>query len=393
MNLEQIQEALQSERLDGWLFYDFRKSNPIAYQILSIPLDSFFSRRWFYFVPASGTPTALVSAVESHVLNALPGEKLIFRTWQEMRSHLEALLPAGSRIAMEYSPMNAIPYMSRVDGGTLELVRSFNVEVVSSANIAQRFIAQLSEAQMESHREAGRRLIAAKDALFAALGDDLRTGVALNEYSVAQRFTTLIQHVGLVFNDPPHVAVNANASNPHYATTSENHSPIQGGDLILFDFWARLPEEDAIMADYTWMAFAGTRDEIPVAQREVFEIVRRARDTGIAFIRSQLAANQHVEGRDADDATRAVIADAGYADYFVHRTGHNIGSIVHGNGANLDNLETQDNRILLPSTCCSMEPGIYLPEFGIRSEVNLLVHERDVEVTGTPVQQEIVALI
>ncbi len=393
MNLKQIQEALQSERLDGWLFYDFRKSNPIAYQILSIPLDSFFSRRWFYFVPASGTPTALVSAVESHVLNSLPGEQRIFRTWQEMRSQLEALLPAGRRIAMEYSPMNAIPYMSRVDGGTLELIRSYNVEVVSSANIAQRFIAQLSEAQIESHREAGRRLIAAKDALFAALGDDLRSDVTLNEYSVVQRFSTLIQRAGLALHDPPHVAVNANASNPHYEPTSQKHSPIRRGDLILFDFWAHLPEEDAIMADFTWMAFAGTRDEIPVAQREVFEIVRRARDTGIAFIRSQLSAKQHVEGSDVDDATRAVIADAGFADYFVHRTGHSIGTAVHGNGANLDNYETQDNRILLPSTCCSMEPGIYLPEFGIRSEVDLLVLERDVEVTGTPIQEEIVALI
>ena len=393
MNLEQIQEALQSEGLDGWLFYDFRKSNPIAYQILSISLDSFFSRRWFYFVPASGTPTALVSAVESHVLSSLPGDQRIFRTWQEMRSHLEALLPAGRRIAMEYSPMNAIPYTSRVDGGTIELIRSYNVEVVSSANMAQRFIAQLSEAQMESHREAGRRLIAAKDALFVALGDDLRTDVTLNEYSVAQRFTTLIQHAGLVLIDPPHVAVNANASNPHYEPTSENHSPIRRGDLILFDFWAHLPEEDAIIADYTWVAFAGTRDEIPPALHQIFEIVRRARDTGIAFIRTQLAAKQHVEGRDVDDATRAVIADAGYADYFVHRAGHSIGTAVHGNGTNLDNFETQDNRILLPSTCCSMEPGIYLPEFGIRSEVNLLVHELDVEVTGTPVQEEIVALI
>jgi Xaa-Pro dipeptidase len=246
---------------------------------------------------------------------------------------------------------------------------------------------------MESHREAGRRLIAAKDALFAALGDDLRVDVTLNEYSVVQRFTTLIQRAGLALNDPPHVAVNANAGNPHYEPTSQKHSPIRRGDLILFDFWAHLPEEDAIMADYTWMAFAGTRDEIPVAQREVFEIVRRARDTGIAFIRSQLSAKQFVEGSDVDDATRAVIADAGYADYFVHRTGHSIGTAVHGNGANLDNYETQDKRILLPSTCCSMEPGIYLPEFGIRSEVDLLVLERDVEVTGTPMQEEIVALI
>jgi Xaa-Pro aminopeptidase len=393
MNLEQIQETLRSEGLDGWLFYDFRKSNPIAYQILSISLDSFFSRRWFYFVPAFGTPTALVSAVESHVLHSLPGEQLIFRTWQEMRSKLEDVLPAGRRIAMEYSPMNAIPYMSRVDGGTLELVRSYNVEVVSSANMAQRFIAQLSEAQMESHREAGRRLIAAKDTLFAALGDDLRADVTLNEYSVAQRFTTLIQHMGLVLADSPHVAVNANASNPHYEPTSKHHSPLRRGDLILFDFWAHLPEVDAIMADYTWMAFAGTRDEIPVPQREIFEIVRRARDTGIAFVRTQLSVNQRVEGCDVDDATRAVIANAGYADYFVHRTGHNIGTAVHGNGTNLDNFETRDNRILLPATCCSMEPGIYLPEYGIRSEVNLLVHEKDVEVTGTPVQEEIVALM
>ena len=393
MKLEQIQEALRSEGLDGWLFYDFRKSNPIAYQILSMPLDSLFSRRWYYFVPASGTPTALVSAVESHVLNSLPGEQHIFRTWQEMRSYLEILLPAGRQIAMEYSPMNAIPYMSRVDGGTLELIRSYNVEVVSSANMAQRFIAQLSAAQMESHREAGRRLIAAKDALFVALGDDLRAGITLNEYNVVQRFSTLMQHAGLILNDPPHVAVNANASNPHYEPTSDKHSPIQRGDVILFDFWAHLPEEDAIMADYTWMAFAGTRDEIPAPQREIFEIVRRARDAGIAFIHTQLFAKQSVEGSAVDDATRAVIDEAGYADYFVHRTGHSIGTAVHGNGTNLDNFETQDNRILLPSTCCSMEPGIYLPEFGMRSEVNLLVHEQDVEVTGTPVQEEIVALL
>jgi len=393
MNLELIQQALQSEGLDGWLFFDFRKSNPIAYQVLSIPLDTFFSRRWFYFMPAKGTPTALVSAVESHVLQAVPGEKRVFRTWQEMQFHLGTILPTGSLIAMEYSPLNAIPYMSRVDGGTLELIRSFGVEVVSSANIAQRFIAQLSEAQMESHREAGRRLIAAKDALFAALGDDLRSGVPLNEYSVARRFATLIQHQGLVLADPPHVAVNANASNPHFEPTSENHSPIQRGDLILFDFWARLPEAEAIIADYTWMAFAGTKDEIPARQNEVFGIVRRARDTGIAFVHNQLAANQSVEGRQVDDVTRGVIADAGYADCFVHRTGHNIGTVVHGNGTNLDNFETQDNRILLPATCCSMEPGIYLPEFGMRSEVNLLIHEHDVEVTGTPVQEEIVALL
>ncbi len=394
MQLDAIQQTLQSEHLDGWLFYDFRKSNPIAYQVLGLPFDAFYSRRWFYFIPAQGQPAALVSAVESHVLGALPGQCLVFRTWQEMQAYLRSLLRADTRIAMEYSPMNAIPYMSRVDAGTLELVRSFGVDVVSSANLAQRFGAQLSEAQMESHREAGRRLIAAKDTLFASLGDDLRSGVSLDEYAVTRRLVALIKQAGLVLSSgDPHVAVNANASNPHYEASSGNSSPIRRGDLVLFDFWARLPEPDAVIADYTWMAFAGTRDDIPARQREVFEIVRRARDTGIAFARQRLAEGVPVEGCEVDDTTRAVIAQAGYGDYFVHRTGHSISRVVHGDGANMDNFETRDERTLLPSTCCSIEPGIYLPEFGIRSEVNILIHEHDVEVTGLPAQEEIVALL
>ncbi len=394
MNLTDIQQALQDEQLDGWLFYDFRKSNPIAYQVLSLPQDSFYSRRWFYYIPVRGEPVKLVSSVESHVLGELPGRRLVFRTWQEMQAHLGSLLQGGRRIAMEYSPMNAIPYMSRVDAGTLELVRACGVEVVSSANLAQRFVAVLSEAQMESHREAGRRLIDAKDALFAALGSDLYEGVEIDEYSVLRRFAALIEHAGLVVAEgSPHVAINANASNPHYEPTSANHSPIRRGDLVLFDFWAYLPEPDSIIADYTWMAFAGTREEIPQRQREVFAIVRQARDTAIAFARERMAAGERVEGREVDDAARRVISDAGYGDYFIHRTGHSIGHVVHADGANMDNYETRDERILLPSTCCSIEPGIYLPEFGIRSEVNILAHEHDVEVTGVPAQEEIVPLL
>ncbi len=394
MNLTEIQQALQSERLDGWLFYDFRKSNPIAFQVLSLPLDGFFSRRWFYYIPAHGEPTRLVSSVESHVLDTLPGKRLIFRTWQELQAHLHSLLGQAKRVAMEYSPMNAIPYLSRVDAGTLELVRACGVEVVSSADLAQRFGARLSQAQMESHREAGRRLIAAKDALFSALESDLREGIEIDEYSVVQRFAALIEQAGLVVEQGlPHVAINANASNPHYEATSAKHSPIRRGDLVLFDFWASLPGADSIIADYTWMAFAGTREEIPARQREVFAIVSRARDAAIDFARGRIAAGERVEGREVDDAARRVIADAGYGDYFIHRTGHSIGRVVHADGANIDNYETRDERALLPSTCCSIEPGIYLPEFGIRSEVNMLIHERDVEVTGIPAQQEIVALM
>ncbi len=392
MQLQQIQQAITTAKLDGWLFFDFRKSNPIAYNVLSLSKDEPYTRRWFYFVPAYGDPTALVSAVESHVLHTLPGNKRVFRTWQEMQEHLQRLLRPGTRIAMEYSPLNAIPYMSRVDGGTLDLVRSFGVEVISSANIAQRFEAQLTNEQIESHREAGRRIIAAKDTLFKELGEQLRAGLPLDEYSVQQRFLTLLQHVGVI-PDPPHVAVNANASNPHYESTAADHSPIQTGDLVLFDFWARLPTSNSIFADYTWMAFAGAREDIPLQQREVFAIVREARDAAIAFVRQRLAASQPIEGRQVDDVTRAVIARAGYADYFIHRTGHSIGASVHANGANLDNYETRDDRVLLPHTCCSVEPGIYLPAFGIRSEVNLLILDRDAEVTGVPSQQEITPLL
>ena len=392
MELANIQQSLSAANLDGWLFYDFRKSNPIAYNVLSLPKNEPYSRRWFYFVPAHGTPTALVSAVESHVLHSLPGTKRVFRTWQETRAYLKELLRPGMRVAMEYSPLNAIPYMSRVDAGTLDLIRSYGVEVVSSANIAQRFEAQLTAEQLDSHREAGRRIIAVKDALFKELGEKLRAGHPLDEYSVQQRFLSLLQQAGTV-PDLPHVAVNANASNPHYESTASHHSPIQRGDLILFDFWAHLPIPNAIYADYTWMAFSGTLEEIPPHQREVFEIVKRARDAAIAFVRQRLAEHQPVEGRQVDDVTRAVIAEAGYADYFIHRTGHSIGTSVHANGANLDNYETQDDRLLIPHTCCSVEPGIYLPEFGIRSEVNLLILEHTAEITGIPPQQEITPLL
>jgi Xaa-Pro aminopeptidase len=395
MELERIQQALRDEQLDGWLFYDFRKSNPIAYQVLGLPSQEMYSRRWFYFVPAQGMPTAVISAVEPHTLHSLLGQRLIFRTWQEMHAHIRSLSGSATRIAMEYSPMNAIPYISRVDAGTIELVRSFGVDVVSSANLAQRFIAQLNEQQIASHREAGRRLIAVKDQLFAELSTDLQAGRALDEYQVQQRFVELILQTGLIMpeGEAPIVAVNANSGNPHYWPSSTQSSPIRRGDLVLFDFWSRLPTDDAIYADYTWVAFAGTRDEIPARQREVFEIVCSARDTAIAFVRERLAAGKRVEGRQVDDAARNIIARAGYADYFVHRTGHSIGIVEHANGANIDNFETQDERVLLPYTCNSIEPGIYLPEFGIRSEVDLLILEHDAEVTGVPVQEEIVPLL
>jgi Xaa-Pro aminopeptidase len=392
MELERIQQALQAEQLDGWLFYDFRKTNPIAYQVLSLPTDEMYTRRWFYFVPAQGEPTAIISAVESHVLWTLPGERKVFRTWPEMHQLVQALLQPGTKVAMEYSPLNAIPYISCVDAGTVELVRSFGIEVVSSANLAQP---RLSGEQIVSHREAGRRLIAIKNQIFAELGDALRAGNELHEYQVQQRFLDLMLKAGLILpeDELPIVAVNANSGNPHYEPTRTQSSPIRRGDLILFDFWGALLASGSIYADYTWVAFAGTRDEIPAYPRKVFELVRSARDSAIAFMRARLAAGERVEGRMVDDVARGVIEKAGYGQYFTHRTGHSISTVLHSNGANIDNFETQDTRLLLPFTCNSIEPGIYLPEFGIRSEVDTLIFERDVEVTGGAAQDEIVPLL
>ncbi len=389
MQLEKIQEALRAENIDAWLFYDFRGSNPIAQQILGLSRDAMYTRRWFYLVPAKGSPVALVSAVEMHVLSELSGQQRVFRTWREMRDQLQELLVPGQKVAMEYSPMNVIPYISRVDAGTIELVRSCGVEVVSSANCSQSFVASLTSEQIESHRRAGRLLIAAKNALFASLREDLHNETPLDEFSVQARFIRLIEESGIPVEEAPLVAVNGNASNPHYLPTAVDFAPIKRGDLVLLDFWGKLPGHDSIYADYTWIAFIGTREEIPERQSEVFEIVRSARDSAIAFIREELAAGRQVEGRHVDDVARGMIERAGYGEYFVHRTGHNIGTHEHGNGANNDNYETQDTRYLLPQTCCSIEPGIYLPEFGVRSEVDLLIYENDVEVTGVPAQEEI----
>ncbi|MBE3565755.1 MAG: aminopeptidase P family protein [Thermogemmatispora sp.] len=393
MNLERIQQALQEERLQGWLFYDFRRSNSIAHRILELPREQMFTRRWFYWVPAQGEPIALVSAVEPHVLRSLPGEQRIFRSWQELHAQLRDLFQPGWRIAMEYSPHNAIPYLSLVDAGTIELVRSYGVEIVSSADLAQHFVARLTPQQIASHREAGRRLIAAKDRLLEELTSDLQAGRTLNEYSVQQRFLALMRAQGLLVEEPPLIAVNGNAGNPHYAPTAEHHSPIRQGDLLLIDFWARLPEPEAIYADYTWMAFVGRQDDIPSRQREVFALVCQARDAGLDFIRQRLATTQPLQAYEVDDVVRTVIARAGYGEAFVHRSGHSITTAEHGEGAHLDNLETHDERRLLPGTCCSLEPGIYLPDFGVRSEINLLIHEREVEVTGVPMQYEIVPLL
>lgn len=394
-DLEVVRAAVRDSGMDGWLLYDFRRSNPVAHRVLGLSPHAFFSRRWCYYIPAQGEPTALVSAVESHVLSELPGRHVVYQTWQALHGHLGELLAGVRRVAMEYVPLNGNPYVAWVDAGTVELVRSLGPEVVSSADIAQRFEAVLTPAQMDSHREAGVRLLRARDALFAWLRERLHGDAPLTEYDVANQFAEYMRADGLVVpdDDKPLAAVNGNAAVPHYSPTAERHAPVRRGDLLLLDFSARLPGAASVFADYTWMVFAGER--VPERAGALFAILRDARDTGIALLRARFEAGARIEGCEVDDAVRAVIAQAGYGDAFIHRTGHNIGPVIHGNGAHLDNLETHDTRPLLPDTCTSMEPGIYLPDegLGLRTEVDVLLRPGGIEVTGVPAQTEVVALL
>ena len=388
-----LAQAAGDAGLDGWLLYDFRRSNPIAHRVLGLDAGALFSRRWFYYIPAQSEPTALISAVEPHVLGELPGQRRVFQTWNDLHSFLRETLTGARRVAMEYSPENAIPVTARVDAGTVDLIRSFGVEVVSSANLAQRFEATLTPAQIETHRDAAKRILSAKDALLAWVRERLLADdTTLTEYSVQQRFDELTRQQGLTFEHGHIVAVNAHAGDPHYETNRNEALPVRRGDLLLLDFTGRVEAiTDSVIADYTWMTFLG--DRVPQRAADLFAIICTARDAGLDFLRQRVEARQPVMGYEVDDHVRAIIREAGYAPNFVHRSGHNIGMVVHGNGANLDNLETHDDRLLLPNTCCSMEPGIYLPDIGVRTEVNVLLLDGAIEVTGVPAQTEILPLL
>lgn len=393
--VDELQETLRAEHLDGWLFFDFRHSNAVAVRVLELSPQAFFSRRWMYYVPATGTPTKLVSSVESHVLNSLPGETLIYRSWQEYRQHLGQMLNGVRRVAMEYVPENAIPYVSLVDAGTVELIRGLGPEVVSSADFVQRFEAVLTPAQMESHRAAGRALMESFNRLLPWLREQMLSDAIVTELSVQREFANLMRDAGLVVpsDEKPLVAVNGNAANPHYSPTAERHSIVRKDDLLLLDFSAPLAGDDTVFADYTWMIYLG--EQVPDRIKTLFSIISHARDTGIDLLRQRFEAGERIEGYEVDDAVRGVIAAAGYGNAFVHRTGHNIGTRVHGNGAHLDNLETHDTRPLLANTCTSIEPGIYLPNenLGLRTEVDVLLLLNSIEVTGEPRQNEVIPLL
>ena len=385
MRIEEIQGALQAEGLDGWLFFDHHVRDPLAYRVLGLPTDMHVTRRWYYFVPATGEPRGLVHRIEPQKLDTLPGEKALYSRWAEQVDRIRELLRGARAIAMQYSPDCAIPYVSMVDGGTVDLVRSTGVEVRSSADLVQLFEARWTAEQLASHMEAGRKMDRLRAEAFDLIRSRLRDEVRVTEWDVRSHLLRWFSEEGLTTDHGPDVAVNAHASDPHYEPKPEQCSEISPGDLVLIDMWAKLQRPDAVYYDITWTGFCGEspREEIG----RVFEIVRDARDKGIEAVCSGAARR----GFEVDDAVRAHVEKHGYGEFFIHRTGHSIGTNVHGAGANMDNFETHDVRRILPGTGFSIEPGVYLPDFGIRSEVNVYVGADGARVTGE-VQRELLRL-
>ncbi len=407
VKLQTIQDHLRQRNLAGWLLYDFRGQNPIAASVAE--LDFTGTRRWFLWIPADGEPQWLMHAIEQATLGKadpeLAGPVHLYVSWQELEQKLSSMLPQGSnnRIAMEYSPNGAIPYVSKVDAGAMETVRAAtSAAIVSSADLVQQMQAVLTPSQMDSHRRAAAHMLAAKDAAFAYIAQALRQQQEITEYDVQTLIVERFRAADLTWGHDPIVAVNANAAVPHYAPSAQEHSPIRPGDLVLIDLWAReTATPDDCFADITWMAYCGA--EPPPTAARIFEVVAKARDTGVSLISQALESGKTLPGYEVDDAVSTVIRNAGYAEGILHRTGHSLGPSIHWNGVNIDNVETQDRRSLIPGVMFTIEPGIYLPQLdfdnsgqpkglGIRTEVNCIVHPNRLEVTTLPYQTQLIAL-
>jgi Xaa-Pro dipeptidase len=393
MNLDAIQAALRSVSLDGWLFYDHHHRDPIAASILGLDPKAHITRRWYYFIPATGQPAKLVHRIEQSRLDSLPGAKALYSSWQELHAGLDTLLQNQGKIAMQYSPNNDIMYISMVDAGTVEFLRSLGKQIVSSADLVSQFEAVLTAGQIATHAVAQQAIDDLLAEGWQQIARRLRPAQGspslYTEFDHVQWLCKAMRRAGLVWEDGPNVSVNQHCSDSHYEPTADRTAPIREGDFLLIDIWGRVDSPEAVYYDITWTGVVGR--EPTAHEQHVFETVRNARDAAIDAVEQAFAQNRPIRGFEADDAARNVIRTAGFAESFTHRTGHNIAHQIHGPGAHLDNLETHDERRLLPNTCFSVEPGIYLPEFGIRSEIDMITSETKAWVTGK-IQRELVRI-
>jgi len=391
LDVAAVQQSLKAEGLDGWLLYDFHGSNPIAARLAGTANGAkMTTRRWFYLVPASGEPRGLVHAIERQTLDALPGEKTIYAGRQQLDAGLTKLLSGVKRVAMEYSRDCAIPYISRIDAGTVELVRSRGIDVESSGDLVQRFEAVWDEAALATHRDASAALYRVKDRAFELIAGRVGEGDALTEFAVQQQMASWFEEEGLVSDSAPVVAAQENAGDPHYLPTARRSRPIRKGELVLLDLWGKKMENpQAVYADITWVGFTGP--EVPPEMARAFGAIGQARDAAVALVQESARQRRDLRGWQVDRAARQVLDQAGFGERILHRTGHNLGREVHGNGVHMDDYESHDDRRLLPGTGFTIEPGLYFESFGVRTEINMYYGQREALVTG-PAQTEIVRL-
>lgn len=391
-DLPAIQAALREFGLDGWLLFDFRGSNVLARRVLGLDGRPITSRRFFYLIPAEGPPRKIVHRIETGALDHLPGERRVYLRWQDLEAALGEAVGGIGRLAMEYAPGVSNPYISRVDGGTVEAVRAAGPEVVSSGDLIQLFEATWDDDQWRMHLEADGHTRAAFDLAWGLIADRVRSGQGITECQVQAAIMDHFHRHGMTTYSPPIVGVGPHGGDPHFENTPQNDTPIREGDFVLIDLWAKMDRPRAVYSDLTRVGYVGA--QVPEEYEAVFRVVARARDAAIAAVRDAFGAGRPIRGFEVDDACRRVIDEAGYGQYFIHRTGHSIGQETHGNGANMDNLETHDERLVLRRTCFSVEPGIYLDEFGVRSEVNVFVDgDGRVHVTGGPPQERVLAVL
>ena len=391
-HIESIQRALQQDKIDGWLFYSFRGSDPIAENILRLDHAKFTTRRWFYFVPAKGTPIKIVHAIETGTLDSLPGDKHVYLAWQQLHQVLREALSGAKKVAMQYSPFNTIPYISRVDAGTVELIRSFGVEVVSSADLVQVFEAVWSDQQLETHLYAAKHMREIVDEIVKEVRRRVLANASVTEVEIQDFILKEYDRRDLTAGHPPIVAINAHSADPHYAPNLEDNLPMKKGDFLLVDMWSKRKVPHAVYDDITWTFFIG--ETVPAEHQKIFNVVREGRDAAIKEAQQRYPTGEILYGWQIDEVARQSITKAGYGQHFIHRTGHSIHEEVHGNGANIDNLETQDSRRLMARTCFSIEPGVYLKgTFGVRSEVDMYLYEKEAIVTGLPIQTEVIPIL
>jgi Xaa-Pro aminopeptidase len=387
LDIPAIQQTLAMETVDGWLLYDFHGSNPIAAALAGVT-GQHTTRRWYYFIPATGAPKKLVHAIEPFVLDGLPGEKTAYAGRQQLEQGVSDLLRGSKVVAMEYSPECAIPYLSRVDAGTIDFVRRHGVRVISSGDLVGQFEAAWDAAAIATHRTASDKLYQIKDRAFEYAGAKLSAGESLTEYELQQRMMDWFAELGLITDAAPVVGTQENAGNPHYLPTKEKSRAIRPNELVLLDLWGKLDRPGAVYADITWCGFSG---DAPEDIAKAFDTIVAGRAAAVTKVQSAVAAGQPVFGFEVDRAARDVIAGAGYGQYFIHRTGHSLGQEVHGNGVHMDDYETHDDRRLVPGTGFTIEPGIYMRTFGVRTEINMVIGEHSAEVTG-PRQQALVKI-